>query len=65
MVVSFIVKLDSKRSPGTDFAVEETKENILLIFVYIALNLNIQNLEFKSNIHSITIAGMGCMLRMG
>ena len=36
VVVFFIVKSENKRSPGTDFAVEDMKENILMIFVYIA-----------------------------
>ena len=35
VVVFFIVKSESKRSPGTDFAVEDMKENIQAIFVYI------------------------------
>ena len=36
VVVFFIVKLESKRSPRTDFVVDEMKENIQMIFVYIA-----------------------------
>ena len=34
VIVFFIVKSQSKRSPGTDFAAEQMKENILGIFVY-------------------------------
>ena len=41
-VVIFIVKSESKRLPGTDFVVEDTKENIRAIFVYTAT-------KFKSN----------------
>ena len=39
VVASFIVKSESKRSSGTDFVVEDMKENIRAIFVYIAANL--------------------------
>ena len=41
--VIYIVKSERKRSPGTDFAVEDMKENIRAIFVYIAPNLIISN----------------------
>ena len=33
VVVFFIVKSESKRSPGTDFAEEDMKENIRTVFV--------------------------------
>ena len=60
----FIVKSESKRSPGTDFAAEDMKENIRGIFAYKATNfrisnriainrLNIRNLEYESNIRPI------------
>ena len=35
-VVIFVVESESNRSPRTDFAVEDMKENIRVIFVYIA-----------------------------
>ena len=38
VVVFFIVKSENKRSPGTDFAAEDMKENIQSIFVYITAN---------------------------
>jgi len=41
-VVIFIVKSESKRWPGTDFAAEDMKENIWVIFVYIAANFLIE-----------------------
>ena len=44
VVVFFIVKSESKRSPGTDFAAEDMKENIRMIFIYIAANF----FEFNS-----------------
>ena len=44
VVVYFIVKSESKRSPGADFAEEDMKENIRTIFAYIAANLRISNL---------------------
>ena len=34
VVVFFIVKSESKRSPGTNFAAEDVTENIRAIFVY-------------------------------
>ena len=37
-VVFFIVKSESKRSPGTNFVMEDMKENIRAILVYIAVN---------------------------
>ena len=42
-VVFFIVKSESKRSPRSDFAVEDMKENIQAIFVYLAANFRISN----------------------
>ena len=39
VVIFFVVKSESNESPGTDFAVEDMKENIRGIFVYIALNV--------------------------
>ena len=52
--VYFIVKSESKISPGTDFVAEDMKENILEIFVYIAANFRIagkcsNNKKFKYN----------------
>ena len=38
VVFFFKVKPESKRSPGTDFEVEDMKENIWTIFIYIAAN---------------------------
>ena len=38
VVIFFMVKPESKRSPGTDFAADDMKENIREIFVYIAVN---------------------------
>ena len=43
VIVIFIVKSESKRSPGTDFAAEDMKENIRAIFVYIAANFRNSN----------------------
>ena len=44
VVVFFIVKSESKRSRGTDFAAEDIKENILAILgFYIAANFLIFN----------------------
>ena len=40
-VVVFIVKSESKSSPGTDFVAEDMKESIWTIFVYTALNFPI------------------------
>ena len=37
-VIYFIVKSESKRSSGTNFAEEDMKENILGLFAYIAAN---------------------------
>ena len=42
-VVFFIVKSESKRSPGTDFAAEDMKETIQAIFAYTAANFRISN----------------------
>ena len=42
VVVFFIVKSESKRSPGTDFAAEGKKEYIRAIFTYIAVNYRIE-----------------------
>jgi len=64
VVFFFIVKSESKSSPGTDFAAEDMKKNILAIFVYIFANFrisnripgnrsNIRNYEYKSNIRPI------------
>ena len=39
VVVYFIVKSESKRSPGTDFVVGDMKVNICAIFIYIQWNL--------------------------
>ena len=39
--VFFIVKSESKRSPGSDLAVEDMKKNIQATFVYIAANFRI------------------------
>ena len=36
VVVFFMVKTESKRSPGTDFATEDRKENIRAVLVYVA-----------------------------
>ena len=41
-MVIFIVKSESKRSPGTDFAADDMKEIICAIFVYIAANFQIE-----------------------
>ena len=38
VVVFFIVKSESKRSPGTDYTAEDMKENIQAIFVDVAAN---------------------------
>ena len=43
IVVFFIIKSESKTSPGTDFAVEDMNENIRVIFVYKAGNFQISN----------------------
>ena len=43
VVVYFIVKSESKRSPGTDFAEEDMKENIRAIFAYIDGNFRIKS----------------------
>ena len=42
VVVFFIVKSESKRSPGTDFAAENMKEHIQAIFAYIAANFRVE-----------------------
>ena len=41
-VVYFIVKSESKRSPGSDFAEEDMKENIRTKFDYAAANFRIE-----------------------
>ena len=38
VVVLFMVKSESKRLPVTNFAAEDMKENIRMIFVYTAAN---------------------------
>ena len=38
IVVFFKVKSESKRSPRTDFAAEDMKENVQAIFFYIVRN---------------------------
>ena len=43
VVVFFIVKSESKRSPGTDFVAEDMKGNIRKVFVYTAVNFRILN----------------------
>ena len=43
VVVFFIIRSESKSSPGTDFAEEDMNENIQMIFVYIAGNFQISN----------------------
>ena len=43
VVVFFIVKSESKRSPGTDFAAEDMKENIRTAYSFIKLRI------FESN----------------
>ena len=43
VVVFFIVKSERKRSPGTDFAAEDVKENIRATFAYITANFRISN----------------------
>ena len=54
VVVLFHSKSESKRSPGTDFVVEVMKENILVIFTYIAVNFRILNriVTKRSNIQN-------------
>ena len=46
-VVIFIVRLESRRSPRTDFAairlLKDTNENIRVIFIDISANLRISN----------------------
>ena len=41
VVVYFLVKSESKRSPGTNFAEQDMKENIRAIFAYIYANCGI------------------------
>ena len=73
VVVFFIVKSESKRSPGTDFAVEDMKENIPAIFVYIAANFLISNrIESNrkktfeiSNTNRISFLSLVCIIRNG
>ena len=38
VVIFFIVKSESKRSPRIHFTAEDMKENIRAMFVYIAVN---------------------------
>ena len=65
-LVFFIVKSESKRSPGTDFAAEDMKETIRAIFVSETIRANflisnriarkrsnIRNSEYESNIRPI------------
>ena len=44
----FIVKSESEISPGTDFKVEDMKENIRVIFAYIATNFRIKTNSDKT-----------------
>ena len=44
VVVFFIIKLESYKSPMTDFVAEDKKKNIFAIFVYIAAKF-----EYESN----------------
>ena len=54
VVVFFIVKSESERSPGTDFAAEEDmKDNIRAIFVHIAANFRI---ECRENVRILEIS---------
>ena len=60
VVVFFIVKSENKRSPRTDFAVDDTKENFRTMFVFIAENYriagkrsNVQNFENETDIRPI------------
>ena len=46
VVVFFIVKSESKRSPGSDFAAEDMKENIQAMFIYLAADFRISNRIF-------------------
>ena len=53
VVVFFKVKSESKRSPGTNFAAEDMKENIRAMFTYIASNFESNTdkmFEYESNI---------------
>ena len=53
----FIVKSESKRSPGTDFAAEDRKENILLYnckFSNVKSDSN-KTFEYESNVRPLLI----------
>ena len=50
VVVFFIVKSENKRSPGTDFAAEDMKENIQAIFVYITCKFSNKNRIFVQSL---------------
>ena len=52
VVVVFIVKSESKRSPGTNVSAEDMKENIRAIFVY-SCEFRIEWWENVSNIRAI------------
>ena len=52
VVVLFIVKSESKRSPVTEFTAEDMKENIQMIFVYIT---GLQIIESNSKKKSLNI----------
>ena len=43
VVMFFIVKSESKSSPGIDFTAEDMMENIRVIFVYLAAYFRISN----------------------
>ena len=55
VVMFFIVKSESKRSPGTDFAAEDTKGNIRAILSnrIATKRSNIRNFEYESSIRPI------------
>ena len=66
IVVFFIVTSESKRLPGTDFNAEDMKENIRVIFAYIASNgefflSNIRHFEYEPHIRPI-LNGFMCEL---
>ena len=54
VVVYFIVKSESKSSPGTDFAAEDMKENIPVIFAYIATNFESNRIATKRRLFEIS-----------
>ena len=57
----FIVKSESKRSPRTDFAVEDMKENIRVILIYIGANYRIARKRLEiSNKNKIFIPSLAC-----